>query len=247
MPNETNPLALLVRKLQQHAILNEADQQAIMALPFTSRKVEPGTYLVREGEVPNYCAVLQTGFAFRHKLTGNGNRQIVALQIPGDPTDLQSLYLDEADHSVQMLTRGEVAAIPRSQLQALSRSQPDLGRALMVAVLVDASIFREWVLNVGQRDAKTRIAHVLCEFAIRLEAQNLASRYGYELPMTQEQLADVTGLTNVHVNRTLKQLETEGLIKRDRRHISFPNWQRLMEAGDFNSRYLHLAPQETGA
>jgi CRP-like cAMP-binding protein len=247
MPPENNPLTLLLRKLRQHARLDEADQQAVSALTHTVRKVEPGTYLVREGQAPTNCAVLISGFAYRHKLTGNGDRQIVSLQIPGDPTDLQSLYLDVADHSVQMLTRGEIANIPRSELQALSHARPHVARAMMVAILVDASIFREWVLNVGRRDARARIAHVLCEFAVRLDGQKLARGRAYELPMTQEQLADAVGLTSVHVNRTLKLLEAEGLIKRDRRNIQFADWERLQEVADFNSRYLHLAPQQTGA
>jgi CRP-like cAMP-binding protein len=102
------------------------------------------------------------------------------------------------------------------------------------------------VLNIGRRDARSRLAHLLCEFAVRLEALGLAPDRGYELPMTQEQLADATGLTSVHVNRVLKSLESEGLITRNRRNISFPDWQRLREVGDFNSRYLHLEMQHNG-
>ena len=117
---------------------------------------------------------------------------------------------------------------------------PDVGRAILVTTLVEASIFREWVLNVGRRDSRSRLAHLLCEFAIRLEAQGLEHDHGYALPMTQEQLADATGLTAVHVNRVLKSLELEGLIVRNRRNISFPDWRRLRDVGDFNQRYLHL-------
>jgi CRP-like cAMP-binding protein len=87
------------------------------------------------------------------------------------------------------------------------------------------------------------MAHLLCEIGVRLEAEGLAEEYGYELPMTQEQLADALGLTPVHVNRTLKSLEADGLISRTKRNISFPDWKRLRTAGDFNQRYLHLEPQ----
>ncbi|WP_375420525.1 Crp/Fnr family transcriptional regulator [uncultured Sphingomonas sp.] len=98
-------------------------------------------------------------------------------------------------------------------------------------------------MNVGRRDARTRLAHLLCEVATRLQGQDLVNDYGYELPMTQEQLADATALTNVHVNRTLKSLEDEGLIKRDRRAIRFPNWQALKAAAGFDPLYLHLGQQ----
>ena len=163
--------------------------------------------------------------------------------MPGDPLDLQHLFLDEADHNVQTLTRSEVALIPRAELQKIARERPLVGVAFMVNMLVDASVFREWVTNVGRRDARSRIAHLLCEFAVRLERQQLTEEYGYELPMTQEQLADSTGLTPVHVNRTLKGLQAEGLIERDRRSVKFPHWERMKKAADFTERYLHLAPQ----
>ncbi len=115
---------------------------------------------------------------------------------------------------------------------------------LIQLTLIEASILREWVVNVGRRDARERIAHVLCEFAVRLETRGLASEYGFELPMTQEQLADATGLTSVHVNRVLKGLEADGLIERQRRQIQYRNWRALQDAGDFSRRYLHVPGED---
>ncbi|HEX8669024.1 MAG TPA: Crp/Fnr family transcriptional regulator [Allosphingosinicella sp.] len=238
-----NPLDLLLRKLEQHARLGEEDRQAVLALPYQLKTLEPSTYTVREGDPPERCGVLVSGFAYRQKITGDGLRQIIAIHIPGDPMDFQNLFLNVADHNVQMLTRGDVAFVGRRDIQDLARSRAAIAHAILVNILVDASVFREWVLNVGRRDSRSRLAHVLCEFAIRLEAQGLTKDYGYELPMTQEQLADALGLTPVHVNRTLKVLEAEGLIVRNKRSISFPDWERMREAGDFNERYLHLEPQ----
>jgi CRP-like cAMP-binding protein len=106
--------------------------------------------------------------------------------------------------------------------------------------LVDGSVFREWIANVGRRDARTRLAHLLCEFALRLEAAGLGEHSKWELPMTQEQLADATGLTPVHVNRTLKTLDADGLIVRNKRAVSVSDWKRLAAAGDFQSGYLHM-------
>ena len=200
---------------------------------------------MREGEAPTRCSALISGFAYRHKLTLDGARQIVALQIPGDPLDLQHLFLDVADHNIQTLTRAEVALIPRTALQDIARERPAIGVAFMVNMLVDASIFREWVTNVGRRDARTRVAHLLCEFAVRLTGQELTEAYGCILPMTQEQIADATGLTSVHVNRTLKSLEADRLIERDGRSVRFPDWERLKKEADFSDRYLHLPPQQT--
>lgn len=238
-----NPLALVVRKLHSRTPLSKDDQEAVLKLPFERRTLEHSSYIVREGDRPDHCPVLISGFAFRHKLTRDGSRQIVALHVPGDPLDLQHLFLDVADHNVQTLTRADVALIPRTALQKIARDRPAVAEAFMVNILVEASIFREWVVNVGRRDARSRLAHLICEFAVRMKSQQLLGEYGYELPMTQEQIADATGLTSVHVNRTLKALEGEGLIVRDRRSVKFPDWERLKKVGDFTERYMHLAPQ----
>lgn len=240
-------MELLYRNLSLHAQLGEEDRQAIMALPHFRRTLEPSSYVVREGDEPTECAILLSGFAFRQKTTYAGARQIVSLHIPGEALDFQNLFLDVSDHSVQTLTRAELAIAKRSDVQALARSRPAIGNAILVTMLVEASIFREWVLNVGRRDAQARVAHLLCEFGVRLDAMALADEYQYQLPMTQEQLADAVGLTPIHVNRTLKALEARGLITRKGRTIAFPHWQNMRAAADFNQRYLHLAPQRAGS
>ena len=244
---QSHPLQLLCRKLATHHPLSREDEQAVLDLPYRLRSLEAQSYLIREGDLPEQCAVLLSGYAFRHKLTGDGSRQILSLHIPGEALDFQHLFVDEADHNVQMLTRGQVAEIPRHTIEELSLSHSNLGRAILVYTLTEASVFREWVLNIGRRDSRSRIAHLLCEFAVRLSAQGLVPDGGYELPMTQEQLADATGLTPVHVNRVLKGLQAEGLINRNRRMIGFPHWQRLRDVADFNVRHLHINDSQVRA
>jgi CRP-like cAMP-binding protein len=158
----------------------------------------------------------------------------------GDIVDLQNSLLGTADHNVQMLTPGEVAMIPVENMRELAFAHPAVGMAMWYETLVEGSIFREWVLNIGRRDARTRIAHLLCEFAIRLEVAELGHPTAYELPITQEQLADAVALTSVHVNRMLMQLERDGLITRTKRIISIVDWQDLVKVADFEPRYLHL-------
>jgi CRP-like cAMP-binding protein len=184
---------------------------------------------------------LLSGFAVRHKMVADGGRQIVSIHMKGEMVDLQNSLLGRADHGVQMLTAGRVAMIPRDEISRIAFERPPIGKAMWIDTLVDASVFREWVANVGRRDAPTRIAHLLCEFSLRLEAAGLGEQTNYELPMTQEQLADATGLTAVHVNRTLKALEAARLIERSNpRRIVIGDWRRLADAGDFESSYLHL-------
>lgn len=240
-----NPLQLLLDVLELRTPLTDDDRQAILALPYTMKSLAPGSYAVREGEPPTGCGVLVSGFAYRQKLTGDGGRQILSIHIPGEALDFQNIFLNVADHSVQMLTRGHVAMIPRADIQKIVRHSAAIGHAILVNILVDASIFREWILNVGRRDAKSRLAHVLCEMAVRLDAHGLADDMGYHLPMTQAELADALGLTPVHLNRVIRSLEVDGLINRSKRDITFPDWERMIDIADFNDRYLHLAVQES--
>lgn len=229
----------MVRKLEHWRPLSDEDQQSLLALPYRLITLRPQEYLVREGDRPQFSCIILSGFAIRHKIAGNGGRQIVSIHMKGDLGDLQNSLLHTADHNRQALTQVEAAVIPVDAIQTLAFARPTIGRAMWYETLVDASIFREWTLNVGRRDARTRTAHMLCEFAYRLEASGLGARCDYELPMTQELMADALGLTSVHVNRTLKALETEGLIARTHRVVRIASSESLAKVGDFDSTYLH--------
>jgi len=240
MHDRPSPLLKMIHRLETRARLGEADRDALLGMPCSVRTLPAGAYLVRDGDIPENCGVLLSGFAYRHKITGEGARQIISIHMPTEFIDLQNAFLAVSDHNVQMLTAAEIVLIPRGAIRDLALSHPAIGRALWIDSLIEAAMFREWVVNVGRRDSRTRISHLLCEFSLRLESHGLASEHRYELPMTQEQLADAVGLTPVHVNRVLKLLEQEGLISRDKRAIVIEDWQRMREAGDFNERYLHL-------
>lgn len=231
---------MMIKRLETRTTLSDADRDAIESLPFVHREVAPTTYLVREGVKPTRCAFVIDGFCYRHKLTTDGARQIVSLQIPGDFIDLQNLFLDESDHNVQALTRSAVAEIETGVLREVVLAHPAIASAMWIEALVEASIFREWIVNVGRRNAHERVGHLLCEFALRLESAGIAPDRSYELPMTQEQLGDAVGLTPVHVNRVLKALAMRDFIGRDRRQIRIIDWAGLRDASDFNARYLHL-------
>jgi CRP-like cAMP-binding protein len=238
--NSEHVLAPMVRSLSLREELDSVDRAAILALPFTRRRLEAGQYLIWDGDKPQNTCLLLSGFAYRHKISGNGGRQIVSFHLKGDLVDLQNSLLGTADHNVQMLTVGEVAMIPVDAIREIAFSHPDVGMAMWYESLVEGSIFREWVLNIGRRDARTRIAHLLCEFGLRLKVADIAGPTTYELPITQEQLADAVALTSVHVNRTLMKLEREGLITRTKRNISIVDWNALARVADFEPRYLHL-------
>ena len=235
------PLAGLARKLGRLATLNRDDLSSLSSLQIQTEPVGRFKLLVREGDVPTRCCLLVRGYAARYKETFAGARQIVAFHMAGDLLDIQHLMLARADHSIEAITPAHVAWIAKSELLALASERPNIGMALWRDTLIDASIFREWVLNVGQRDGKSRVAHLLCEFVIRCEAAGLGDRHRFELPFTQAQIAEATGLTSVHVNRMLKCLDNDGAIERTRNQFSVLDWERLCAIADFDAAYLHAA------
>jgi CRP-like cAMP-binding protein len=231
----------LLRKLEYRQQLSSEDRAAVLALPHWTRHLEPHEYIVRQGDTPQHSCVLLAGFAARSKTGGHGQRQIVAVHMKGEIVDLQNSLLGVADDDVQMLTRGRIAMISRQHIERVAAERPAVGRAMWIDTLVDAAIFRQWIMNVGRRDAKTRLAHLFCEFSLRLKLAGFGQHACYELPMTQNQLADATGLTPVHVNRTIKILERDGLITRSSaRSIQIGDWRKLAEVGEFDSTYLHM-------
>ena len=242
-----NPLSTLVAKLRTRSPLDAKAEAALLALPYTHKIYEAPAYIVREGTTDiGHCSLIVSGYAFRQKLTADGERQIVSLHMRGDLLDLQHMFLKRADHNVQALTHLETLNIDRQALQQLILEEPAVAQAMWIDALIDASIFREWILNVGHRDARSRVAHLLCEFAVRMKAAGLSDGPTWQLPMTQEQIGDAVGLTAVHVNRTLKALEKDGIIQRNKREVSFSNWKALRNVGEFSALYLHLDQVPTG-
>jgi CRP-like cAMP-binding protein len=154
--------------------------------------------------------------------------------------DLQNSLLSIADHNVEALSGMTAAFIPREALVELAFSRPAVGKALWLETLIEGSISREWIMNVGRRGASQRLAHLFCEFAYRLDAVEIGPECNYELPITQAQLADAVGLTSVHVNRTLKALSKAGLVKSSRHSVEIRDLEALAAYADFRATYLHL-------
>lgn len=231
-------LAPTMRKLESRFKFSPEDQAAFLALPASVKKLDVGGYIVREADVTRNCCVLLTGYAYRHKIVNVDARQIVSVQIPGDFLDLHNSFLGVADHSVQMLTAGEIAVIPVQAVKDIAYSHPAIGRAILLDTLIDGSIYREWIANVGRRGARSRIAHLLCEFAVRLQAAGESEARSYTLVMSQDQIADATGLTSIHVNRMIQSLRRDGYISTDKRSLTIKDWQGLVTIGDFNPSYL---------
>jgi CRP-like cAMP-binding protein len=231
----------VIRKLARLAHLDESDRRAIQALRTRIETHPAGSVLVKDRARATQCSFLIDGFACRYKETSSGGRQILSFHLPGDALDLQHMFLQRSDHVVQTLSPATVARVAAEDLRALAAERPRIGEALWRDTLVDAAIANEWVVNVGRRTAMARIAHLLCEYALRRTAAGFGPPERFDLPMTQEQIGDATGLTSVHVNRKLHELEAMGVIARDRRDLHIRDLRQLMRIGDFDATYLHDA------
>ena len=230
----------LIRKLESIVELSDDERRALLNLPVTAKSLDADQDIVRDRDRPNECALVLEGFVCRYKLIADGKRQIMGFYIPGDIPDLQSLHLKVMDHSVGTLIPSKIAFIPHDALRTVLRQHPNLTEAFWRDTLIDAAMFREWMIGLGRRDAYTRIAHLFCELFVRYRAVGLADGEGFDLHTTQAELGDALGLSTVHVNRVLQDLRKDGLITLRGKFLTVLNWPVLKEAGEFDPLFLHL-------
>lgn len=227
-------------KLEAFTRLSPDDRAALAEATRNSRFVEPRRDLISEGDKPRFVHLVLEGWACRYKTLPDGKRQIVSLFVPGDFCDVNVYILKHMDHSIGAITRLKVAVMTPEEMNALTTGRPRITQALWWHELVTSAIQREWTLNIGQRSAYERIAHLLIELYKRLETVGRTQDGRCDFPLTQNDLADATGLTSVHVNRTLQELRRDRLIELERKQLHILDMERMMDAAMFNANYLHL-------
>ncbi len=233
----SNPLT---RRLQEYTHLTDADRAELSSLASQKISIARARHdLIREGDAPDCVYLILEGWGYHYRTLKDGRMQIVDFAIPGDLCDLNLFILDRMDHSIGALTQLCVAQIERDVLRRTIRNHPNITTALWWQELVSKSIHREWILNLGQRSALERIAHLMCEMFVRLESVGLTQGNSCAFPPTQPDLADATGLTAVHVNRTLQELRRLGLIALDKQRLTIPDMKALQTVGLFSGDYLH--------
>ncbi|MFC3070898.1 Crp/Fnr family transcriptional regulator [Phenylobacterium soli] len=232
-------LIRLAENLSLYGALTEEDRRAVGALPAAMRRFPAGEDIVIEGDAPAQCRVLISGQAFRHRTLPDGRRQIMSFHAQGEICDIEGLLLS-MDHTVTALSPCEVAFVPHVALETLLEAHPNVMRALWRASLIDGAIFREWMLGMGRRTAKARIAHLFCEVFTRMRMAGLVEKNRCRFPVTQTHLSDALGLSVVHTNRVLQELRGEGLIAFRGGELAVLNWAGLQAAGEFDPSYLHL-------
>jgi len=233
-------LAPLLRKFDEYRPLPAEVRHAIQSWPFRLQEYAAGDLIAREGEEPKESAVLLDGFCFRQKLLVEGSRQILALHVPGDFIDLHSLVLKPLDHSILAARPTLVAKIGHSDLFQSLDAYPQLSHYFMWDMALDGAITRQWMTTMGQRSSYEQLAHLICELFFRLRRVRLVKGNAFDMVLTQAEIGDICGISMVHVNRSLRALERDGLIERGRRRIVLPDLDALVQTAGFDPAYLHL-------
>jgi CRP-like cAMP-binding protein len=199
-----------------------------------------GEDIACEGDPCEQVRVFLSGWACRYKVLEDGRRQIVGFVLPGDTCDAYIYLFSRMDHSIGSLTSVTWCEFDRAGFEQLIAADKTIAEALWCETLVNCAIQREWTLNAGRRDALERVAHVICELFARLSLVGLADKNSFAFPVTQVDLADATGLSTVHVNRTLQELRAAGVITLRERQVIIHDLEALSRMAMFTPYYLHL-------
>ncbi|MGZ6040136.1 MAG: Crp/Fnr family transcriptional regulator [Phenylobacterium sp.] len=230
---------IFVRKLSNLAAFSAAEAEALASASSEVREFSAGQQILSEGAIPRVAHAVMEGFACRYKDLPDGKRQIVDFVLPGDLCDGHMMFMAAMDHSIGCLSPCRVSCIAHADLLRLTEQYPRIARALWWSALVQESIAREWLVNLGRRPADQRIGHLLCELCFRLEAVGLVQGQDYQLPIRQLDLADATGLTPVHTNRVLQALRRRGLIALQGSTLTVQSLRELEAFSGFENGYLH--------
>ncbi|MEA3141782.1 MAG: hypothetical protein QOK23_3951 [Gammaproteobacteria bacterium] len=233
----TNPL---LRKLMNFTQLSDEECSAVNECCNDVREFAAREDVISQGDRTGGVKLLLEGFACRYKVLEDGRRQIVAYFVPGDLCDLRVFILKRMDHSIGAVITSKVATISPENVLRLTNNYPNLTRALWWSTLVEEAVAREWIVNVGQRNALERMAHLFCELLYRFRAVGLNQGNSCTLPLTQVELAETLGLSSVHVNRTLQELRRQKLITLEGGTLTIQDLETLKEVSFFNPDYLHL-------
>ena len=230
----------LFLQLEQHDVVSQAERALLAETISMERDFAVGQDLVSAGSRPSYSTLLVEGLAARYKVLEDGGRQFTSLQVPGDFVDLHAFLLKTMDHGIVALSSCRVLFADHNRLRKITETAPHLTRLLWLDTLVDGAIHREWIVAMGRRSKTSHLAHLICELYVRLKVVNRTSDMSFRLPLTQAEVADVLGLSVVHMNRIIGELRKLGVITWADQLLTIVDWERLQELAEFDPTYLSL-------
>ncbi len=237
-----NPLTM---KLEQYTRFDPEERQRLdQLLTYPTKTYARGRPIIREGEKVDEIHLVLTGLAARSKTLRSGDRQFMALLVPGDLCDVEVFVLEGMDHDIMAMTETTCVLIPAGVIEGLLTESTKLTRALWWSTMTDSAVLREWIVDHGSRDSLERIAHLMCEMLIRYRIIGETTDDSLPFLLTQEDVADALGMTPVHVNRMLRQLRAQGLIDLKAKTLTVLDPKGLQRLAQYDSSYLHLVRTE---
>lgn len=230
--------APLTTKLARSLSLSAQEMAVLAELQVPMRPIRRHREIVTEGRKYQEVFVLLQGIAIRYRVSHDGRRQILNIVLPGDFIGFPACFFESALFSVSALTDAQVSVIPMSRLLALFERHPRLAAILLWQFSCEAAMYAEHLIDLGRRSAVERVAHFLLELLIRLQAIGMAEERSYSMPLTQEVIGDMLGLSMAHVNRSLRQLRDDGLVSIDGRKVIIDDFEALAAIADFEKSYI---------
>jgi CRP-like cAMP-binding protein len=243
MSSSPSALHRFVTRLSSRSTLTSEEIAAVLNLKNTAHDARANYDIVSPGQVVQESCLVAGGLVGRFEQLENGARQITALHIPGDMCDLHSVVMPKVQWRLQALTTTTYLRIPHSEVRSVAREYGALAEAFWRDCVVDAAIISQWVVTTGRRNAKSRLAHLLCEIGVRMEHAGAGTRTSYLFDVSQEHLGDMLALSAVHVNRTLQDIRTANLISSSGRYVTINDWDALAALGEFDPEYLGIVDQ----
>jgi CRP-like cAMP-binding protein len=236
-------LESLYLNLGQHDALSDAEKALLAGAMSHERHFSIGQDIVASGSRPTHSTVIIDGLAARYKVLEDGGRQFTSLQVPGDFVDLHAFLLKTMDHGIVALSPCHIILAEHGKLRAITEQAPHLTRLLWLDTLVDGAIHREWIVAMGRRSKTAHLAHLFCELFVRLQVVQRTNGMSFHLPLSQAEMADVLGLSVVHMNRVIGALRKVGVIGWANHTVTILDWHRLQEIAEFDPTYLSMSKE----
>ena len=238
--NTQRALRSFLDMLLLHSRLSPVEQNVILELPGRLERIRNRADIVSPGQTVDHACLIVSGLVARFEQMRNGHRQTTSLHLAGEMVDLHSVVQPKASWAISAVTDVAVLFVPHKNIWDAACRHPNLGIAFWRDGMAQAAILARTVANLGRKNATARVAHLICEMGLRSEAADLGSRTNFDLPMTQEQLADAVGITAVHVNRTLQLLRKDTGLTFKRPRVGVEDWSQLVALAEFEPDYLQL-------
>lgn len=235
---ERSAAAPLTAKLARSVSLSPQEMAVLAELQVPLRTVRRNREIITEGRKYTELFVLLDGIAIRYRVSHDGRRQILNVVLPGDFIGFPACFFESALFSIAAVIDTRVSSVPMTRLVSLFERHSRLAAILLWQFSCEAAMYAEHLTHIGRRSAVERVAHFLLELLTRLQAVGLAEERSYSMPLTQELMGDLLGLSMTHVNRSLRQLRDDGLVSIDGRSIVIEDFEGLAAISDFEKSYI---------